>query len=190
MSVQREGHLDNRIDSLISRLKAGDCDVAREMVDLYYEQIYSFMVRLGHGREVGEDLTHEIFLEAWRHLGELRNPQAFNSWIYRIAGNVSKGYWRKHKWAGLANIDDIEIAEGGANAGEKTENIEQFQILQESIWQLPIKLRNAVVLHYLQDLTIAEAAEAEGVFDGTFKSRLSRALKMLRKQALGKSVKL
>jgi len=45
---------------------------------------------------------------------------------------------------------------------------------------LPRKLQEAVVLHYLEQLTIAEAAEAVGVRQGTLKSRLSRGLEALR----------
>jgi RNA polymerase sigma-70 factor (ECF subfamily) len=52
------------------------------------------MRRLGHGRQLSEDLTQETFLRAWRHIGQLRNGKALEAWLYRIAGNVSKLYWR------------------------------------------------------------------------------------------------
>jgi RNA polymerase sigma factor (sigma-70 family) len=50
------------------------------------------------------------------------------------------------------------------------------------VGELPRKLREAIVLHYMQHLTISEAAEAAGIREGTFKSRLNRALRALRKQ--------
>ena len=47
------GSLENRQNLLASRLKAGEHAAAAELVDIYYEQIYRFMRRLGHSREVG-----------------------------------------------------------------------------------------------------------------------------------------
>jgi len=54
--------------------------------------------------------------------------------------------------------------------------------LKDAVAGLPWKLRQTVVLHYMQHMTIAEAAEAAEVRQGTFKSRLNRALNILRKR--------
>jgi len=54
--------------------------------------------------------------------------------------------------------------------------------LRGEVARLPWKLRQAIVLHYLDQLTIAEAAEAAQVRTGTLKSRLNRGLEALRKQ--------
>jgi RNA polymerase sigma-70 factor (ECF subfamily) len=175
-------YLDKRRDSLAARLKAGNRAAAAELVDMYYEQIYLFMRRLGHGSQVSEDLTQESFLQAWQHIGQLREGKALNSWLYRVAGNVSKLYWRRHKDKERTGIDGIDVADGSEAGSERSERREQLAELKGAVGQLPIKLKQAIVLHYMQHLTIAEAAEAAGVSQGTFKSRLHRALKALRKQ--------
>lgn len=77
------GSLENRQNLLASRLKAGEHAAAAELVDIYYEQIYRFMRRLGHSREVGEDLTQETFFQAWNHLGQLRSGKALGGWLYQ-----------------------------------------------------------------------------------------------------------
>jgi RNA polymerase sigma factor (sigma-70 family) len=58
---------------------------------------------------------------------------------------------------------------------------EQLGRLQGAVDRLSWKLRQAIVLHYMQHLSIAEAAKAAGIRQGTFKSRLNRALNILRK---------
>jgi len=141
------------------------------------------MRRLGHSCQVSEDLTQESFLQAWQHVGQLRNGRALNSWLYRIAGNVSITYWRGHKGISSADIDGIELPGGGDAADtDELERCEQLGRVKSAIVTLPPKLRQAVVLHYMQHLTISEAAVAAGVRQGTFKSRLNRALEALRKQ--------
>jgi RNA polymerase sigma-70 factor (ECF subfamily) len=173
-------------DSLAGRLRAGDHAAAGEFVDMYNEQIFLFMRRLGHDRQVSEDLTQESFLQAWQHISQLRNGKALNGWLYRIASNVSKLYWRKHKGREMASIEgaDIDVPESSEAGRDIVEHYEQLGRLKNAVACLPGKLRQTVVLHYMQHLTIAEAAEAAGVREGTFKSRLNRALETLRKQVL------
>jgi RNA polymerase sigma-70 factor (ECF subfamily) len=175
--------LEKRRNSLVVRLKAGNRAAAVELVDEYYEQLYVYMRRLGHNRQVSEDLTQESFLQAWQHVGQLRNEKALTSWLYHIAGNVSKLYWRRHKGKEAASIEGFDVPDDGKSE-ERTGDYEQLERLQNAIVQLPQKLREAIVLHYMQHLSICEAAEAAGVREGTFKSRLSRALKALRKQVI------
>ena len=167
-------------DSFVIRLREGDRQAAAELVDRYYEQIYLFMRRLGHSRQASEDLTQESFLQAWTHIGQLREGKTLNIWLYRIAGNVSRHYWRRHK--GTVSIDGFDVPSGGESDSDRAEHSEQLVRLKNAVAALPIKLRQAVVLHYMQYLTIAEAAEAADVRAGTFKSRLNRALEILRRQ--------
>ncbi|MBA7673171.1 ECF RNA polymerase sigma factor SigW [subsurface metagenome] len=179
---RREEYLKERRDSLAARLKAGNRAAATELVDIYYEQIYLFMRRLGHKCQVSEDLTQESFLAAWQHIGQLRDEKALNGWLYRIAVNISKLYWREHKGKEAVSIEGIEVPDSGEGECDKIGDYGQLGQLKNAVVRLPRKLRQAVVLHYMQQLSIGEAAEAAGVRDGTFKSRLNRALKALRKQ--------
>ncbi len=169
-------------DSLATRLRAGDRDAAAELVDQYYEQIYLFMRRLGHDRQASEDLTQESFFNAWHHIGQLKDGKALNGWIYRIASNVSRLHWRKHKHKEVMGIEGLQVQQSDKSEHEKIEYNEQLEQLKDAVERLPMKLRETIILHYMQQLTIAEAAEVAGLNQGTFKSRLNRALKTLRKK--------
>jgi RNA polymerase sigma-70 factor (ECF subfamily) len=183
---RREKYLEELRDSLSARLRAGDRAAAGEFVDMYNERIYLYMRRLGHNRQVSEDLTQKSFLQAWQHINQLKNGKALNSWLYRIASNVSKLHWRQHKGKESASIEGIgiDVPENDEAGSDKVEHYEQLGRLKNAVASLPIKLRQSIVLHYMQQLTIAEAAEAAGVRQGTFKSRLNRALETLRKQIM------
>jgi RNA polymerase sigma-70 factor (ECF subfamily) len=173
-----------KLDSLASRLRAGDRVAAAELVDEYYQQIYLFMRRLGHDRQASEDLTQESFFNAWHHIGQLKDGKALNGWLYRIASNVSKLHWRKHKHKEVIGIEGLEMPQSGESEHEKIEHNEQLEQLKDAVERLPMKLRETIILHYMQQLTIAEATEAAGLNQGTFKSRLNRALKTLRKEII------
>jgi len=174
-------YLSRRRDSLAARLRSGDRAAATELVDEYYQQIYLFMRKLGHDRQVSEDLTQECFFNAWHHIGQLKDGKALNGWIYRIASNVSRLHWRKHRHKEIIGIEGIEMPNSSKDEPEKMEHNEQLEHLKDAMERLPMKLKETIILHYLQQLTIAEATEAAGINQGTFKSRLNRALKTLRK---------
>ena len=166
---------------LSARLRTGDRTAAAELVDAYYEQIYLFMRRLGHDRHASEDLTQDVFFSAWHHIGQLKDDKALNSWLYRIAANVSRLYWRRHKYTEVVGIEQIELPADGEAGPEEAAHREQLEQVRDAVTKLPDKLRETIVLHYLQQLTIAEAAEIAGIRPGTFKSRLNRALRTLQK---------
>ena len=190
-------HLEQRRDSLAARIRAGNRAAAAELVDIYYQQIYLLMRRLGHNGQVSEDLTQQSFLQAWQHIGRLRDGKALNAWLYRIAANVSKLYWRRHKAGRVVSIEGIDVPQSLGLLTESSEarsdeigDYEQLGRLKNAVVRLPEKLRQVVILHYMQHLTIAQAAEAAGVRQGTFKSRLNRALKALRKQVISEKAEL
>ena len=174
-------YLSQRRDSLAVRLRTGNREAAAELVDEYYQQIYLFMRRLGHDRQVSEDLTQECFFNAWHHIGQLKDGKALNGWIYRIASNVSRLHWRKHKHKEVIGIEGIDMPNSSKDEHKKMEHDEQLEHLRDIVERLPQKLKETIILHYMQQLTIAEATEAAGINQGTFKSRLNRALKILRK---------
>jgi RNA polymerase sigma-70 factor, ECF subfamily len=174
--------LDRIKESLVARLRAGDQKAAGELVDIFYEQVFLFMVRLGYNIHISEDLTQEVFLQAWQHIDQLQNEAALNCWFYRIAGNVAKMHLREQKIRAMDRIEGIEPALYINANMDKAVHHEQLETLRKAVGVLPIKLRQAVVLHYMQHLSLIETAQVAGVRQGTIKSRLSRGLKILRKQ--------
>jgi RNA polymerase sigma factor (sigma-70 family) len=165
--------------SLARRLRHGERAAAEELVDAYYARIFLLMRSLGYDRQTSEDLTQETFMRAWAHIGQLRDGKALTGWLFRIAGNIAKLQWRRQKRMEPTVADVGESpADGATQAGTR----ERSARLREAVSHLPVKLRQAIVLHYMNELTISEAAEAAGIRPGTLKSRLNRALEALREQ--------
>lgn len=168
--------------ALAKRLRHGDRTAAETLVEMYYGRIYLFMRAMGHDSQISEDLTQETFMRVWYHIGQLREGKALAGWLFRIAGNASRLYWRRHKPESRVLSEDVGPAAGGVDGLMRAGQLEQFVRLRGEVARLPWKLRQAIVLHYLDQLTIAEAAEAAQVRPGTLKSRLNRGLEALRKQ--------
>ncbi len=82
----------------------------------------------------------------------------------------------------MVDLDSIEPQAGGVDGSSRAGDREQMGRLHEAVAKLPWKLKQAIVLHYLEQLTISEAAEAAGIRPGTLKSRLNRGLASLREE--------
>ena len=54
-----------------------------------------------HSRMDAEDLTQDVMLKAYRHIARLKSPEVFRSWLYRIAVNRVKDYYRRKKFKSL-----------------------------------------------------------------------------------------
>ncbi|MCU0914511.1 MAG: RNA polymerase sigma factor [Planctomycetes bacterium] len=170
---------DARLAECLGR---GDKAAAEELVNRYYERIYLFMRAVGHDRQTSEDLVQETFLRAWSHIGQLRDGKALNGWVFRIASNVSKLLHRRRQDRPRVDLDSVDPPAGGIDGSKRAGDREQMGQLHEAVARLPWKLKQAIVLHYMEQLTIAEAADAAGVREGTLKSRLNRGLEALRKE--------
>ncbi len=172
--------MDKQPDSLVDRLRSADRLAAAELVDLYYKQIYHYIRRMGFGYAASEDLTQNVFFQAWQHIAQLRSDKMLRPWLYRIATNAARTELRKKRRD--TSLEEDDLVDGSSQSWEKIENKELLLQLKNEIDNLPTKLKQAILLHYMQHLTIEETADAACVGQGTIKSRISRALEKLRKQ--------
>jgi RND family efflux transporter MFP subunit len=129
---------------------------------------------LGHTQDA-EDAFQASFLILARKAGTVRRRAAIGPWLYRVAERValrSRGRVRP-----AAPLPD-ELA--GRNLPDTAECSELRRILTDEVMRLPSRYRLAVVLHYLEGRTTAEAAVALGCPPGTVLSRLAWARRRLR----------
>ncbi|NGZ76487.1 RNA polymerase sigma factor [Saccharibacillus alkalitolerans] len=118
------------------------------------------------------DALQESVLKAYRAIGTLKEPAFFKTWIYRILINECNDMRRKKSRLSLPGVlPEPAVEEPDYRAVE----------LREAVDRLKEPLRLAVMLVYMEDMKIAEAARVLGVSEGTFKMRLKRSRVQLRK---------
>jgi len=160
----------------------GDRKAWEELIELYEKRLFYYIKQIVVNEADALNLLQDTWLRVLRTINRINEPAYLTLWLYRIAINVSRRYWRRHKGNKARSIEGIEVPEHNEAEYNKIGDYEQVGRLKTAVEQLPMRLKQAVVLHYMQHLSIGEAAEAAGVREGTFKSRLNRALNVLRKQ--------
>jgi RNA polymerase sigma-70 factor, ECF subfamily len=127
-------------------------------------------VRFRLGRE-DEDAVSEVFLRAWRGLGNYRDTGVpFSAWLYAIARHVSIDLLRTSaRTEPRADVPDREVDEMTA----------ELLTLHDAIEQLPTEQRQVIELKYLVGMTNAEVAAAMETSPGAINAKQWRALKAL-----------
>jgi RNA polymerase sigma-70 factor, ECF subfamily len=135
---------------------------------------YKFTGRHGDA----EDLTQEVFLRLFRCLDKFNRDANFGTWLTSVARNHCIDHYRATKREREVVVNDlVHFETAAASSGNPQRPIEEHDragLLRRALDRLPAKLREAVVLRDLMELTYQEMAERLGLPEGTVKSRINR----------------
>lgn len=183
--------------AFVSRMIEGDERAFDEIYHSYSKKLYRMAYFITGNHSDSEDILQETFVKCYLHRNELKNSERFESWIYRILVRTAWKLEKKKKRAGEISYEGIleqEEDSGSRMARQIKEDVsalnpldaflqkESFSELGEMVKQLDIKYRTVVLLYYYNDLGTKEIARVMGIFEGTVKSRLSKARSLLYRQ--------
>ena len=126
-------------------------------------------------KEQAEDAVQETFFKAYRNLGAFRGESAEKTWLMKIAVNTCHDM-RKTAWS--LHMDRRVTPEMLPEASVPFEEFEEGLIVE--VMNLPLKLREVVLLYYYQNMDTNEIAETLGIARSSVSGRLQRARKKLR----------
>lgn len=168
-------------EQLARRVQRGYASELAPLVERHHSPLLGFLYRLtGGDRSLAEDLTQETFLRALRSIQQYQTSRPFKPWLYAIAVNVARDHFKRAETRrAVTLIDDELLALPDPIDLEETTAIDGPR-LAAAITALPVQQREAIILRYYQDLSLAEVASVLSIPIGTVKSRLSLGLRQLR----------
>ena len=131
------------------------------------------MYHLCRQSALGDDLAQQVFLQAWRSIGHLRNAAAFDGWLKRVMVNVWLQEVRRGK---LATTSDSDIADLTVHHDATAAGMD----LDAALSTLPPGMRLCVVLAYNEGMAHPEIATLTRLPLGTVKSHIARGAARLR----------
>ncbi len=160
---------------LAVRCQLGDTDAWETLVRRWHPRLWRFITRMLSDRTVVEDVLQSVWLRVVRTLVQLREPEKLTAWLYGIARRTVADWLRKHyRYPPADEVGEIPDWDRGIEMLIAVDSVEM------GLGRLHPSDREAVVLHYLEELPVAEVAEICGVPPGTIKSRLHRARRVIR----------
>jgi len=165
---------------LLVACQKGDLQAFRRLFDSHKDRVYSLALYLSCDEATADDITQQTFATVLLQPTKFRGQAKLSTWLYRLAFNLCINEHRHNrKWLPLAVARGKEaMSEQPSQERTLTRN-ELAQSVRQAIESLKPKLRAAVVLKYLEDLSYQEIAEVLGCSMGTVASRLNRGHKLL-----------
>jgi len=169
------GHYAEGPEALIVSLACkGDRVAFEELVTRRQSWIRNLLRRCSHDARLADDLSQQVFMQAWRKMRQLRAPDRFGPWIKRLAINEWLQYQRKNDvLRGAEREADIKVAQ--------LDKTSLALDLDRALAALPAPVSLCIVLSYHERLSHPEIAELTDMQLGTVKSHIRRGSEKLRK---------
>ncbi|MBN2356306.1 sigma-70 family RNA polymerase sigma factor [candidate division KSB1 bacterium] len=174
---------------LIDAILAGNQRAFEEFMQRYKNLVRHIIVRMIANTADREDLGQEVFFKIYHNLGTFRFASKVSTWVAKIAHNACVNYLQKKKIPLLENNyleedkNGITLERFRGDGQSPLESVEQENaaaLIQAAIEQLPVHYRSVITLYHLHEMSYAEISEIMGLPEGTVKSYLFRARKILR----------
>ena len=166
---------------LVRKLRDGD-SLAFELLFLQYSsKLYYFVNKYLNLKEESEEIVQDVFLNLWKHRKEIRSEDAFKSYIFKIALNNIRNYFKKkqvqekHKQI----IAQEYLFEGQPDL-EESDYEAVIKQVDKLIEQLPEKRREIFLLSRKEGLDISEIAKYLNISESTVKNQISSAITFLK----------
>lgn len=145
-----------------------------------YEPVHSQLTRycraISGNIEDAEDLMNDTVLASFESFEKLRDTDLFKSYVFSIAGNLNKKRFRRKKFKAEFHEQDLcQIADLAKNP----EQMVEFNLIYEKILLLPAKMSEALILFYINDLTLEEIQKIQGDSLSGVKQRIKRGREKL-----------
>ena len=174
---------------LIHRILSGDDTAFEVLVQKHQSSIHALVWRKIGDFHIAQEITQDTFLQVYKNLSQLRNPNQLSGWMYVIANRLCLKWLEKNKpvMQSLEDtpVEEIERASYTHHVAEQreTEDTEhRHELVKKLLAKLPESERTVATLYYLGKMTTKEISKFLGVSVHTITSRLQRARKRLQKQ--------
>ena len=176
---------DTQLDrDLVERVQRGDSAAFDVLVRKYQHRVIGLIGRYVHDWSECQDVAQEVFMRAYRALGNFRGDAQFSTWLHRIAVNTAKNHLvAQNRRPPTDDIDVMDAEQYDMSLRLRDTDTPEHELLRQEIEstvmsavnRLPTELREAITLREVEGLSYGEIAERMGCPIGTVRSRIFRA---------------
>jgi RNA polymerase sigma-70 factor (ECF subfamily) len=166
-----------RDEWLALRCQSGAPEAFGDLVHEFERPLRYYATKLLRSDERAVDVLQDVWIKAFRGIRKLKDPGSLRPWLYRITLGVATDRIRGDSTRRRVEEPHVEGFEGAVEPGFGSDDTDA---IHSALDELDVAHREVLVLHFLEDFSIAETAAALGVPDGTVKSRIYYAKKALK----------
>lgn len=165
--------------ALLQRVAAGDRKALTEVYRLMEKPVYRFIQSRLNDPFESSDILHDVFMEVWRSADRFEGRSKMQTWIFGIAYRKVIDRHRKAGRTSLTDAPDETIADDSESAESCLMASQDAAHVQHCLGELSDDHRSAITLAFWQDMNYREIAEVCKTAEGTIKTRIFHAKKLL-----------
>ena len=172
-------------EELMFYLSNGEVLAFDELYVRYNKRLLGYFIRmLNFDKNLAEDALQDLFLKIAEAPEKFDKTRSFKTWIFSVASNTCKNYYR-HKKIVTESQEEIKYINESVNdstfltTASKMDAVFFRQMLEEVLNEMSAEKKEAFILKYQEEKTIAEIALIQGCPEGSVKSRLHYTIKVL-----------
>ncbi|MGD0631501.1 MAG: RNA polymerase sigma factor, partial [Terracidiphilus sp.] len=161
-----------RYEWMALRCQAGEPGAFEDLIAVMERPLLYYAASLTGNLDSGLDVLQEVWIKVLRGIRNLRDPGSLRSWLYTITHGIAVDRIRRNtsrERAEQVELEDFQEAEEPSFADEDAD------VVHQALSQISLSHREVLVLHFLEDLSLAEIAKVVGCSEGTVKSRMHYA---------------
>jgi RNA polymerase sigma-70 factor (ECF subfamily) len=173
-------------EEILERIKKGEKQHYELIVRKYNQRLYRIARAIVKDDSEVEDILQDTYLKAYEKLAQFQNKSQFSTWLIRILiNNANARLKKKNRYTSSDSLEPYEnkYSETSTDAPDDyTSNKELKKILEETIDELPEKLRCVYMMREVEGLSVTETAECLELSEENVKTRLHRAKAILKEE--------
>jgi len=199
--TKRPGFLNkvHKDEELVRRAQKDDAWAIEQLIIRYQKRVYNIAYNMLSGDvEEAKDRTQEAFLKAFRNIKQFKGKASFYTWLYRIVANTCiDARKRRQRWFGIFHPGRLWKKEGEKaefsveeypdrdKHSDPLSRLRQQQLemdVQNALKMLSERQRSIFELKVFHEMSILEIAQLTRIAEGTVKSHLFRATRIMQKE--------
>jgi RNA polymerase sigma-70 factor (ECF subfamily) len=172
-----DSEIRTRYEWLALRCQSGEPGAFEDLIAVMERPLLYYAANLTGNTDSALDVLQEVWIKAFRGIRKLKNPGSLRSWLYTITHGIAVDRIRKNysrEQVEKVQYEDIQEAEETSFAEEDAAAV------HAALNQIGLNHREVLILHFLEDLSLAEIAKVVGCSEGTVKSRIHYAKRQMK----------
>ena len=179
--VEEQGEVEEAF--LIAAARGGDEIAFGRLVERYKEVVFAAAAAITRDLDAAHDIAQETFLRAWFGLAGLQEASSLAGWLRTIARNRAKTWLERRKRHPVQeNAEADQIVDSADSPERNAEKSERRRLVMDALDRLPEGSREALMLHYMEDLPTPQIAAHLGITQEAVRQRLRRARQQMQRE--------
>jgi RNA polymerase sigma-70 factor (ECF subfamily) len=166
-------------EELMERFCGGDNQAFDVLFERHCRAVHTYLARLVRSSAAAEDLTQATFLSVVRSRGRFRSTTGFRPWLYAIATNAGRDYFRRTRRETLSERGELP-SEAATALDDGAPDFGLEHTVRAALERIPAQQREVIILNRFEGLSMAEVAVVVGASVAAVKVRAHRGYERLR----------